>query len=104
MKSATPTTPSRPTTPISPRQAIGERVDERHHGRGGEIQKRGGAIRVVEDIAERPGERFEVWLQARGVLLWEGSKQGIVLGRRAETCPLLSSSLVCSPPCSRQAY
>ena len=23
-----------------PRQAIGERVDERYHGRGGEIQKR----------------------------------------------------------------
>src|SRR5437899_10923024 len=41
-------------------QAIGERVDERYHGSGGEIQKRWGAIRVVEHIAERPCARFEV--------------------------------------------
>src|SRR5262249_6357354 len=59
-------------------QAIGECVDERHHGSGGEIQKCWGAIRVVEHIAERPGERFEVGQQARCVLLWERGKQAIV--------------------------
>jgi len=52
-------------------QAIGECVDERHHGSGREIQKRWGAIRVVEHIAERPCERLEVGQQARCVLLRE---------------------------------
>jgi len=81
MKRAIPTTPSRPTTPIS-QSGIGQRVDERHHGSGGEIQKRWGAIRVVEHIAERPCERSKVGQQARR-LLWSAANKHLSRGSGA---------------------
>ena len=77
MKRAIPTT-SCSTTPISTRQAIGECIDERYHGCGGETQKRWGAIRVVEHITERPCERFEVGQQACCDSLRERGEQAIV--------------------------